>query len=71
MVTKCKHCQQPFDYWEEGAGGWGSREREDIDCPHCARVHGQQVTAGHFRWAKLTPEQLATFLAENPDEGAQ
>lgn len=65
-ITECSKCGEPFHFGEAGAGGWGSREREDIDCPHCGKVHGRQVTAGHFESSKLTDEQLAAYRAENP-----
>jgi hypothetical protein len=48
MIDDCKHCGKPFKYLEAGEGGWGSREVEDIDCPHCGKSHVRQVTAGHF-----------------------
>jgi hypothetical protein len=48
MIDDCKHCGKPFKYWEAGAGGWGSRGADDIDCPDCGRTHGRQETAGDF-----------------------
>lgn len=68
MITRCNKCQELFDYWEEGAGGWGSRNAEDIDCPHCGQVHGRQVTAGYFKSVKLTEQQLDDYYAAHPAE---
>jgi len=61
VITECKHCGQPFDYWEEGTKGWVSRQAEDIVCPHCGVVHGHHVTVGYVRSRPLTPEQRDAF----------
>jgi hypothetical protein len=64
MPVECKHCGKPFEYSEAGAGGWGSREAEDIDYPHCGKVHARQVTAGHFESVKLSAEQEQAYFAD-------
>ena len=61
MITECKHCGEPFDYWEEGTKGWVPRQGEDIRCPHCGAVHGQHVTIGYVRSRALTAEQRAAY----------
>lgn len=63
MIVECKHCGEPFKYVEKG-GGWGDRVAEDIDCPHCGKVHGRQVTAGFFESAALSPEEKQMYLAQ-------
>lgn len=61
MIAACKHCGQPFDYWDEGTKGWVSRQAEDIGCPHCGEVHGQHVTLGYVRSRKLTAEEREAY----------
>lgn len=63
MTVECKHCGKPFSYSEVGAGGWSSRDAEDIDCPHCGQVHSRQVTGGYFKSEKLTEDEEREYLA--------
>lgn len=62
MVKRCNRCEKLFKFWEEGAGGWSSREREPIDCPHCGAENGQLVTGGSFRSEPMTADEERDFL---------
>ena len=58
MIVECKHCGEPFDYWDEGTKGWVSRVPEEIVCPHCGGLFGHHVTIGYVQSRKLTaPER--------------
>ena len=57
MITDCRHCGEPFEFWAEGTKGWGPRAPVEIICPHCGQVHGHEVTLGYVRSERLTPER--------------
>jgi DNA-directed RNA polymerase subunit RPC12/RpoP len=64
MTVECSQCGKLFKFWEAGVVGWSSREAEDIDCPHCGKVHKRMVTGGHFESEKLTVEEEQAYLAD-------
>jgi hypothetical protein len=63
MAEECKHCGKPFKYREVG-GGYGSREPEEIDCPHCKKTQRREMTAGGFESEPLTAEEEAAYVAD-------
>lgn len=69
MIAECRHCGEPFDYWEEGTKGWTPRQGEDICCPHCGQVHGQLKTIGYVRSRVLTADQRAAYERSKPGPG--
>lgn len=54
-VEKCRACGKP--YWVSEIGGQmpGTRESEDISCPHCGHTITRRSN-GAFTTSKLTPE---------------
>jgi endogenous inhibitor of DNA gyrase (YacG/DUF329 family) len=56
-IETCPDCQKPFDVSEVSLGMPGTKEKEDINCPHCHKVLRQEISNGFFRTSALTPEQ--------------
>lgn len=43
----------------------GTKEREDISCPHCGYTY-TQISNGFFQTRAITPEQEEEFNRRNP-----
>jgi len=68
MIVACRHCGQPFEYWEEGTKGWMPREGVEIRCPHCGAVHGLYKTIGYVRSRPLTEQERSRWEKSSPKD---
>jgi len=58
-------CRRPFEISEYGLQMPGTKEREDITCPHCGHTI-TRISNGFFRTHALSGEAEAQFNASNP-----
>ncbi len=68
MIVACRHCGEPFEYWEEGTKGWLPKQGVEIICPHCGDAHDHLKTIGYVHSRKLTDEQRAQWNASRSSE---
>lgn len=60
----CKRCERPFSITHlRGVGG--QSDTEDITCPHCRTVWGQEESTGVFQTSPLTPEEESKWLTQH------
>lgn len=66
-IERCsnKDCNRPFEVSEYKLQMPGTKEREDISCPHCGYIY-TQISNGFFRTHALSSEQEAEFNKANP-----
>lgn len=66
-IERCGNveCRRPFSVSEYGLQMPGTKEREDIICPHCGHIY-KKISNGFFQTKSLTPEDEATFNITNP-----
>ena len=62
-IDKCGKCGRPFYVSEVGGQMPGTKEREDIRCPHCGDTT-QETSNGVFRTSELSSEAEAAWIAE-------
>jgi len=62
-IEKCRQCGRPFQVNEIGGKLPGTRESEDIECPHCGDVTTRRSNA-FFRTSKLSSEAEKRWLEE-------
>lgn len=50
-IEQCKECERPFEVMEQGGQMPGTKEPEDVECPHCGFTRTQVPTgiSGHSR----------------------
>ncbi len=63
-IEHCQRCGRPYNVTEQGGRMPGTREPEDISCPHCGYTITRS-TNGVFRTSKLTPERESEWKAEH------
>ncbi len=56
-IEVCERCGRPFTVSEIGGSMSGSKEREEIACPHGCRWSRTQMINGYFQTAALTEAQ--------------
>lgn len=64
-IERCQSCKRPFSVDEIGGGMPGSKEPEDISCPHCKYTYTQRSN-GCFNTHALSPEAEEKYNQENP-----
>jgi DNA-directed RNA polymerase subunit RPC12/RpoP len=60
-VDKCGNCGRPFEVLETGGGMPGSKEPEEISCPHCDYTTTERSN-GVFRTFPLSAEAEKEWL---------
>lgn len=63
-IMECRHCGKPFGFSEIGGQMPGSKESEEITCPHCYETAATRRSNGSFRSSTLNDAQLANWLAD-------
>lgn len=58
QVCTNEQCKQPFSVQEISLAMPGTKEREEIVCPHCKTTVATVVSNGFFRTSPLTPKQF-------------
>lgn len=61
-IEKCRECAKPFYVTEVGGQMPGTKEPEDITCPHCGFTRTQRSN-GVFQTAKLSEEAEKEWLS--------
>ena len=56
-IEVCQRCGRPFSVSEIGGSMPGSKEREEIACPHGCTWSFTEMSNGSFQTSPLTPEQ--------------
>lgn len=66
-IERCSNekCHRPFQVMEYKLQMPGTKEREDISCPHCGHTT-TQISNGFFRTSALSPEQETEFNKSHP-----
>ena len=62
-IEECRKCGRPFYVSEIGGRMPGTKESEDIECPHCGHTMTRRSN-GVFRTAKLSAEAEEKWSAE-------
>ena len=62
-IEKCRQCGRPFYVTQIGGQMPGTKEREDIICPHC-RYTTTEISNGSFNTSSLSLEAEAKWLTE-------
>ena len=64
---RCKNlsCRRAFEVSEYGLQMPGTKEREDITCPHCGHTY-TEISNGFFRTHTLSSTDEAEFNEKNP-----
>jgi hypothetical protein len=67
-IIECTNpaCQRPFYVSELGGPMPGSKEVEEINCPHCRTQVDRRMTNGFFQTAALSQETEAEYNRNNP-----
>ena len=60
-IEFCGKCGRPFSVSEQGGQMPGTRESEEINCPHCYTTYATGSSNGYFQTAALTAEQEAAY----------
>ena len=63
-IEKCGACGRPFYVTKIGGQIPGSKQFEDIVCPHCGHTFTERSNAV-FWTTKLTPAAEAAWIKEN------
>jgi hypothetical protein len=66
-IERCgnNRCQRPFSVSEYSLSMPGTKEREDITCPHCRHTY-TEMSNGFFQTQALSPEEEAAFNLKSP-----
>lgn len=64
-IDKCRKCERPFYVSEIGGSMPGTKESEDITCPHCGNTTTERSN-GTFKTSVLSAEAEEKF--GNTDE---
>jgi transposase-like protein len=66
-IERCHNsdCKRPYSIDEIGGGMPGSKEPEEIQCPHCRYTYTQRSN-GSFRTHPLPPEVEEKYNREHP-----
>jgi hypothetical protein len=66
-IERCsaKACRRPFEISETGGSMPGSKEPEDITCPHCGHTITRRSN-GVFNTHALTAEREAEYNVQHP-----
>jgi DNA-directed RNA polymerase subunit RPC12/RpoP len=62
-IETCSNCGKPYDVAEIGGAMPGTREPEEITCPHCFHSYTRRSN-GTFQTSKLTHEQEVGYLSK-------
>lgn len=67
-VERCLNprCRRPFSVSEVAGKMPGSKESEDIACPHCGHSFSR-MSNGFFRTSALSLEEEKRYLEQCPD----
>jgi predicted Zn finger-like uncharacterized protein len=68
-VEHCPHCARLFMVREQKLGMPGTKEREDVNCPHCHQTARTEVINGLFRTYPLMPEEEREYEIRQKLEG--
>lgn len=66
-IERCNHCERAFHVAEIGGAMPGTKEREDISCPHCRYTY-TETSNGAFRTSPLSAAEERAFDESNPIE---
>ena len=66
-IERCQSpsCRRPFSVSEYGLHTPGTKERENITCPHCGYTY-TEVSNGFFNTRALSASEEADFNDNNP-----
>ncbi len=69
-IERCTHCFRAYEVSEMGGAMPGSKEPEDITCPHCRHTYTQR-TNGIFRTHPLSSAQEREYDLAHPPQYSQ
>ena len=52
-VSVCDECHRKFSWVEQGGGYPGGLEWEEVECPYCGHITGQEMTSGYIATRKI------------------
>ena len=62
-IERCRECRRPFEVREIALQMPGTRDSEEVACPHCGHTVSRR-SSGVFRIRGLSSEQEAAYEAE-------